>query len=162
MTDLLGGKAEILQPQLRRSSIHLELPFSSSELSKTDVRNKPAAPINILLVEDHILNQIATRHVLTSWSEMVSVEVASNGEEGIKKWSGSRYDVVIMDIEMPVMNGIDAATEIRRQSNIPIIALTANASKQEEERCLNSGMNGYLSKPIKPEELQMQILRVLS
>ena len=162
LTDLLGGKAEILQPQLRRSSIHLELPFSSSELSKTDVRNKPAAPINILLVEDHILNQIATRHVLTSWSEMVSVEVASNGEEGIKKWSGSRYDVVIMDIEMPVMNGIDAATEIRRQSNIPIIALTANASKQEEERCLNSGMNGYLSKPIKPEELQMQILRVLS
>lgn len=162
LTDLLGGKAEIQQTQLRRSSIHLELPFSSSELSKADIKNKPSVPINILLVEDHILNQIATRHVLTSWSEMVSVEVASNGEEGIEKWHGSRYDVVIMDIEMPVMNGIDAAIEIRRQSDIPIIALTANASKQEEERCLYIGMNGYLSKPIKPEELQMQILRVLS
>jgi len=162
LTDLLGGKAEILHTQTRRSSIYLELPFSSSELPKAGVKNKPFAPINILLVEDHILNQIATRHVLTSWSEMVSVEVASNGLEGIEKWRGSRYDVVIMDIEMPVMNGIDAATEIRRQSDIPIIALTANASKQEEERCLQSGMNGYLSKPIKPEELQMQILRVLS
>lgn len=162
LTDLLGGKAEIQHTQTRRSSIYLELPFSSSELPKVGVKNKPFAPINILLVEDHILNQIATRHVLTSWSEMVSVEVASNGKEGIEKWRGSRYDLVIMDIEMPVMNGIDAATEIRRQSNIPIIALTANASKQEEERCLHSGMNGYLSKPIKPEELQMQILRVLS
>ena len=162
LTDLLGGKAEILNTQMRRSTIYLELPFSSSELPKAGIKNKPIAPINILLVEDHILNQIATRHVLTSWSEMVSVEVASNGMEGIEKWRGSRYDVVIMDIEMPVMNGIDAATEIRRQSDIPIIALTANASKQEEERCLHSGMNGYLSKPIKPEELQMQILRVLS
>lgn len=162
LTDLLGGKAEIQQTQTRRSSILLELPFSSSELPKAGIKNKPSAPINILLVEDHILNQIATRHVLTSWSEMVSVEVASNGVEGIEKCRGSRYDVVIMDIEMPVMNGIDAATEIRRQSDIPIIALTANASKQEEERCLYSGMNGYLSKPIKPEELQMQILRVLS
>ncbi len=162
LTDLLGGKAEIQHTQTRRSSIFLELPFSSSELHKVGVKNKPFAPINILLVEDHILNQIATRHVLTSWSEMVSVEVASNGKEGIEKWRGSRYDLVIMDIEMPIMNGIDAATEIRRQSDIPIIALTANASKQEEERCLHSGMNGYLSKPIKPEELQMQILRVLS
>ncbi|MDZ4681881.1 MAG: response regulator [Saprospiraceae bacterium] len=162
LTDLLGGKAEILNTQMRRSTIYLELPFSSSELPKAGIKNKPIAPINILLVEDHILNQIATRHVLTSWSEMVSVEVASNGMEGIEKWRGSRYDVVIMDIEMPVMNGIDAATEIRRQSDIPIIALTANASKQEEERCLHSGMNGYLSKPIKPEELQMQILQVLS
>ncbi|MFM9947372.1 MAG: response regulator [Saprospiraceae bacterium] len=162
LTDLLGGKAEIQHTQTRRSSIFLELPFSSSELHKIGVKNKPFAPINILLVEDHILNQIATRHVLTSWSEMVSVEVASNGMEGIEKCRGSRYDLVIMDIEMPVMNGIDAATEIRRQSDIPIIALTANASKQEEERCLHSGMNGYLSKPIKPEELQMQILRVLS
>jgi len=162
LTDLLGGKAEIQHTQTRRSCIYLELPFTSPELSKSGARNKPAVPINILLVEDHILNQIATRHVLTSWSEMVSVEVASNGVEGIEKWRGSRYDLVIMDIEMPVMNGIDAAAEIRRQSDIPIIALTANASKQEEERCLDSGMNGYLSKPVKPEELQMQILRVLS
>ncbi len=160
--DLLGGKAEIQNNQMRRNSIFLELPFSSAGFHKPEKKNKPTSPINILLVEDHVLNQIATRHVLTSWSEMVSVEVASNGAEGIEKCTGNRYDVVIMDIEMPVMNGIEAATKIRGQSNIPIIALTANASKQEEDRCLHSGMNGYLSKPIKPEELQMQILKVLS
>lgn len=163
LAELLGGKVDIQSKHAKRNVILLELPFASSTYVSADAQdNKPDTPINILLVEDHVLNQIATRHVLTEWSDMVSVEVAANGAEGVEKFHESRYDVVIMDIEMPIMDGIEAATQIRSQSKIPIIALTANASKQEEERCLGSGMNGYLSKPIKPEELQSQILRVLS
>jgi len=58
-----------------------------------------------------------------------------------------------MDIQMPVMNGIEATKRIRTFSQVPIIALTANASKQESDKCINAGMNDYLSKPFKPQEL---------
>ena len=66
-----------------------------------------------------------------------------------------------MDIQMPVMNGIDAALKNREKSNVPIIALTANASKQEADRCFEIGINDYLSKPFKPEDLHAKIMNLL-
>jgi CheY-like chemotaxis protein len=68
---------------------------------------------------------------------------------------------VLMDIQMPVMNGIDSAKKIREFSQVPIIALTANSTMQEQEKCLEIGMNDYLSKPFKPTELYERILAVM-
>lgn len=121
----------------------------------------PVSPMKILLVEDHFLNQLATKKVLTSWSSFVSVDIAENGQLGYEAMRENDYDLVLMDIQMPVMNGIDSAKKIREFSQVPIIALTANSTMQEQEKCLEIGMNDYLSKPFKPTELYERILAVM-
>ncbi len=122
----------------------------------------PTSPLRILLVEDHFLNQLATKKVLTSWSDQVSVDIADNGLIAIEKYQKNDYDIILMDIQMPVMNGIVASEKIRATSSVPILALTANASQPEEEKCLSVGMNDYLSKPFKPHELYNRIMAILS
>jgi len=140
--------------------------FSISIPIKIITENQPSRlpdfNIKILLVEDHFLNQIATRKVLTVWSPRISVDIAQNGMEGIAKFKTSNYDLILMDIQMPVMNGIDAARIIRKTSKIPIIALTAESSEKEREKCANIGMNDYLTKPFKPQELYNVIQKQLT
>jgi CheY-like chemotaxis protein len=112
-------------------------------------------------VEDHFLNQIATKKVLTSWSEYVTVDIAENGLIAVEKFLEYGYDLILMDIQMPVMNGLEAARRIRENSHVPIIALTANSTKQEQDNCLEIGMNDYLAKPFQPRELYARIMNVL-
>ena len=123
---------------------------------------KPIAPLNILMAEDHFLNQISTKKVLQSWSKHVTVVIAGNGKIAVEKLKKQDFDLVLMDIQMPEMNGIEATQAIRKFSQIPIIALTANASKQEADKCIKEGMNGYLSKPFKPEDLYQKIMESLT
>lgn len=121
----------------------------------------PLSSLSVLLVEDHFLNQIATKKILTAWSEHVTVDIAENGLVGLEKFREHGYDLVLMDIQMPVMDGIESATKIRELSEVPIIALTANATSQEEKRCKKAGINDYLTKPFKPEELHAKIMSLL-
>jgi Response regulators consisting of a CheY-like receiver domain and a winged-helix DNA-binding domain len=141
-----------------RVSIPVEIAKKSLKL-QGDI---PNSPLRILLVEDHFLNQLATKKVLTSWSNHVTVDIADNGQEAVEKYKDSDYDIILMDIQMPVMNGIIASQKIRETSSVPIVALTANASKPEEDKCLSIGINDYLSKPFKPEELYNRIMAILS
>ena len=97
--------------------------------------------------------------MLTNWSDKVTVDVAANGLEGVKMASRNDYDIILMDLEMPVLNGIQATIKIRSQSKTPIIALTANESKQEQERCQSIGINDYVVKPVKPEGLFKRVLQ---
>jgi len=80
---------------------------------------------------------------------------------GVEKYREHGYDLILMDMQMPVMNGLDASIKIREMSNVPIIALTANASKQEADKCLEIGINEYMSKPFKPKELYSKIMSTL-
>ncbi|PHN01179.1 response regulator [Flavilitoribacter nigricans] len=118
--------------------------------------------VTILLVEDHFLNQIATKRVLTSWSELVKVVTADNGEEALEQFEKEKIDLILMDLKIPKISGIEAARMIRQKSDVPIIALTASSSKQEEERCFTVGMNAYIHKPIRPEELYAKITQLIS
>jgi PAS domain S-box-containing protein len=119
----------------------------------------PTAPMKVLLVEDHFLNQMATKKILTAWSPLVTVDIAENGFIGVEKYRAHGYDVILMDLQMPVMNGFDATARIREyDSQVPIIALTASASQQEAQRCFDIGMNDYLAKPFKPQELYQKLL----
>jgi len=111
----------------------------------------------ILLVEDYKTNQVvATRHLEKAG---YTVFVAENGREAVEMFTDGSYHLVLMDIQMPVMNGFDAARAIReheRQNGLPetpIIALTANALKGDREKCLQAGMNDYLPKPLRSSEL---------
>jgi signal transduction histidine kinase len=112
--------------------------FDMQELSK----------LKILLVED---NQLNVKLILSLFSESnLNVQVAENGSIGIEKIKEGGFDIVLMDMEMPVMNGYEAATFIRNEmkNKIPIVAMTAHAMAGERERCLSLGMNDYISKPI--------------
>ena len=162
LCDLLHGKLMITGDGASAYVFHVEIPVRPMQTVKLNAGDKPDAPIQILLVEDHFLNQIATRRVLTTWSDFVTVDIAENGLISVEKERAHHYDLILMDIQMPIMNGFEAAKKIRERSDIPIIALTANATKQEMNKCKEVGMNDYLSKPFKPEELQAKVMNLLA
>ncbi|MEO8583324.1 MAG: response regulator [Flavitalea sp.] len=110
----------------------------------------------ILVVEDVELNQYLARHIMESWGCIVNV--VENGQKAVEKIKTDNYDLVLMDIQMPVMDGIEATKRIRRmddpeKASIPIIALTANAMPNEFEIYLKSGMNDCMQKPFEEPAL---------
>lgn len=135
---------------------------------KTKTVNRPGVELkdaNILLVEDNFSNQqiiiLYLKHVIKR------IDVAFNGKEALEKFGHARYDLILMDIQMPIMDGIKATQKIREieastGSHTPIIAVTANAFPEDKERCLASGADDYISKPFQPEELLQKISENLS
>ncbi len=118
--------------------------------------NAGARPLRILVAEDNSVNRKLAARLLEN--EGHSVEVATTGQEALAAFERSRFDLVLMDIQMPQMDGLQAAASMREMEReqgtyTPILALTAHAMKGDRERCLASGMDGYLTKPIQPNEL---------
>ena len=112
------------------------------------------AGTRILLVEDNELNQEVAVTLLSDFR--VKVDVAENGAVAIEKLAQNDYDLVLMDMQMPVMDGIAATEAIRRQpqfATLPIVAMTANAMQQDRDRCIDAGMNDHIAKPIDPDDL---------
>ena len=108
----------------------------------------------ILLVEDNDINQLVAKDILEQAG--IHVNIANNGEEAIKYVRANKFDAVLMDVQMPIMDGYNATEIIRKTystSELPIIAMTANALKGDREKSIESGMNDYISKPIDPEIL---------
>jgi CheY-like chemotaxis protein len=109
---------------------------------------------SVLLVEDNVMIQVLVQDYLVSSG--IIIDIANNGEEALAMLAQSDYSTVLMDIHMPVMNGIKATTRIRNQprlANLPVIALTAGATVEEREQCLACGMNDFISKPIDLKKL---------
>jgi two-component system sensor histidine kinase/response regulator len=114
----------------------------------------------LLLVEDNDINQRVASEILQDAGFVV--EVADNGEVGVEMAQRGDYDLVLMDMQMPVMDGVTATLEIRKQQHLaglPIVAMTANAMQRDRERCLNAGMNDFVTKPIDPDDLCKVLLR---
>ena len=112
--------------------------------------------IKVLLVEDVEFNIMVAKKMITSWNG--AVDIAENGAIAIDKILQSEYDIVLMDLQMPVMDGYDATQKIRNFNDaIPIIALTASASSDILQRTREFGMTDYLAKPFKPGELYEMI-----
>ena len=111
-------------------------------------------------MEDNEINQDVAVGLLESAG--LACEIAENGEIAVRKIRDHEYDVVLMDMQMPVMDGIEATREIRsdpRLRNLPIIAMTANAMATDREKCLDAGMNDHIGKPIDPDQLFSVLLR---
>jgi two-component system, sensor histidine kinase and response regulator len=127
--------------------------------------NRPA--YRILLAEDNLVNQKLAVKLLEKQGH--STQVAENGRIAVEAWRNGEFDLILMDMMMPEMDGLEATRRIReiesiesgQAGRIPIIAMTANAMSGDRERCIAAGMDGYVSKPVKPEALYKEINQIL-
>lgn len=128
------------------------------------VRKIDLIDANVLLVEDNLINQ---KIVILSLKKLVkNIEIANNGKEALDKFGTSRFDIILMDIQMPIMNGIVTTRKIREieastNTHTPIIAITANALQGDREECISAGMDDYLSKPFQIEVLIQKMKKLL-
>ena len=118
----------------------------------TPLRTLPAvSPVRVLVAEDNLVNQRVVERLLSGRGHLVTV--ANNGREAVMQFTQGRFDIILMDVQMPEMGGFDATAEIRAAErvsggHVPIVALTAHAMSGDRERCMAAGMDAYLSKPI--------------
>lgn len=145
----------------------------SAESGKSDPRSDAALPVTIrpdvqiLLAEDNITNQLFTREILARAG--LPCDIVGNGREALAEVAKKHYDLVLMDCQMPEMDGFEATREIRAREadgrlrgQLPIVALTANAIKGDRERCLKAGMDDYIAKPFNSAQLIGVIQQLLS
>lgn len=128
-----------------------------------DLPSQPPAVISgkILVAEDNPVNQEVAKAMLARLG--METAIANDGKHAVELAYNNRYDIILMDCQMPVMDGFEATAQIRKQfSDIPIIALTANATEDDRNHCLNAGMNDFLSKPYSIDQLQQKIMNWLS
>jgi len=139
-----------------------------SELNLPEIKTEGTIDLkdaNVLLVEDNLINQ---KIVLLSLKKAVkTVDIANNGKEALDKFGSAKYDIILMDIQMPIMNGIVTTKKIRSiekstNTHTPIIAITANALLGDKEECLAAGMDDYISKPFQIETLINKMEQQLS
>ncbi len=139
-----------------------EIPVEKMQ-ALTALKENNLHSLRVLIAEDNPVNVMLMKKLLSKWK--IVPAIAENGERAVELMHCSEFDIVLMDLQMPLMNGFDAAVEIRKmtdpkKANVPIIALTASALFDIRQRVYASGMNEYISKPFKPSELleKMQML----
>jgi two-component system sensor histidine kinase/response regulator len=156
---LLDNLMQIMHGTGRDASVRLR--------EKTDGASTDSAamtkPLRVLLAEDNAVNVKFALKVLERAGHQVTV--AGNGKQAVELWQSTPFDLILMDIQMPEMDGLEATQEIRRlekdaNKHTPIIAMTANAMTGDREMCLNAGMDGYVAKPVKRDVLMAEMARI--
>lgn len=161
LIQLQNGDIEVISEQGKGTTFHFYIPYTIAKeqlnvVPKVDTdyfKDKSNAPLKVLIVDDNAINQSLMKHLLSQWN--IDFETANNGLEAVEFLRNNDCDLVLMDIQMPQMDGYVATQTIREELklNTPIIAMTAHALAGERERCMSRGMNEYISKPIKEDEL---------
>ena len=144
--------------------IRLARDIGAAEGENASPSNQPT--YNFLIVEDNEFNQIVLRDTLLEWNPNCTIDIAENGLKGVEKASVNHYNLIFMDIRMPIMDGHEATRKILRElpapyNAVPIIAVTAHALLTEKEFCLSNGMSAYVTKPFEPEVLISEIEHLL-
>ena len=161
LIQLQNGDIKVRSEQGKGSTFSFFIPYDISEqqlntplsIPANYYRDKSKKALRILVVDDNAINQSLMNHLLLQWN--IDFNIVSNGMEAVEKLSNKVYDLILMDLQMPQMDGYAATQHIREvmKLDIPIIAMTAHALAGEREKCLSRGMNEYISKPIKEQEL---------
>lgn len=165
LVDLMGGEINVLSEVGKGTEFIVQIPFAivpqKSVITQVD---SPQVSVfdgkKILVVDDVELNRVLIGKVLSKFD--TQVEFAVNGQEAVEFVEKKSFDFVFMDVQMPIMNGLDATKKIRLFDNIPIIAITSHSMREEMERCLSVGMNGFVSKPFKVQTLIEEVETVLN
>jgi CheY-like chemotaxis protein len=160
---LMGGRLEVASVVGKGSTFSFVLAFGIADAQSLPTVRSPFAraslanrPLAVLLAEDGAVNQLLVKRLLEKAGHTVTV--VDTGAQAVEAVARTHYDVVLMDIQMPGMDGLEATISIRsREMNgerrVPVIALTAHAMEGDRDRCLAAGMDGYISKPILPDTL---------
>ena len=168
LVELQGGRISVKSKVGEGSVFTFNLKFKKNLNAQPDTKGKKIEisaqqeeNVNVLLVEDNLLNQILAKKVLTDWKW--NVELAENGVIALEKLQNQDFDVILMDIQLPEMDGYEATRQIRHafsapKSITPIIAMTAHALSGESERCRKAGMDDYISKPFDPKVLYAKVI----
>nr|MBP6817145.1 response regulator [Burkholderiaceae bacterium] len=170
LTERMGGRIEVESTVGQGSLFRFNARFGLAEPTPLA---PPAAPestresgiggVRVLLVEDNPINQEVARAMLTAAGALV--EVAGDGAQAIAALARSEFDAVLMDVQMPVMDGLEATRRLRgdpRHARLPIIAMTANALADDREICLAAGMTDYVTKPISMQTMVQAMSRHLA
>ncbi|MHA8072619.1 PAS domain S-box protein [Aquirufa ecclesiirivi] len=163
LVELQGGKIELKSKLGRGSEFFFVLEFQKAKQleekrsKKENIGLRVDHPVSILMCEDNEMNQRLAKTVIHNFG--YQLDIANNGKEGIELLQKKDYDLVLMDLQMPEMDGYQATMYIRNEmkSDIPIIAMTAHSLVGEQQKCFDIGMNGYVSKPYKQQELLQKI-----
>jgi PAS domain S-box-containing protein len=169
LVELQLGKITVRSEEHKGSTFIVLIPYTigkPSTLTKSELTSRTihddthTKQLHILLVEDNDINRLYAKSILKNWN--CEVDIAENGLVAIEKVKNNNYDLVLMDVQMPVMDGYETTRAIRLMDlpkrDTPIVALTANATKSDVEKCLASGMNDYLAKPFTPDDLHRKIV----
>ncbi|PZU85427.1 MAG: hybrid sensor histidine kinase/response regulator [Chryseobacterium sp.] len=161
LIQLQNGDIEVISEQGKGTTFHFFIPYA---IAKEQLKVAPAvdinyfkdksnAPLKVLIVDDNAINQSLMKHLLSQWN--IDYDIANNGLEAVEFLRNNDCDLVLMDIQMPQMDGYAATQKIREELklDIPIIAMTAHALAGERERYMSRGMNEYISKPVNEDEL---------
>ena len=165
--EIIGRTAAYIVKPVSRSALIRAIQQALGSGQKNEAASRPttavpARHLRILVAEDNRVNQKVIISLLEKDGH--TVQIVSNGSAAVEQMSKNRFDLVLMDIQMPVMNGYDATREIRRRElagglHTPIVALTAHAMKSDRDQCLDAGMDDYLSKPLQPNTLRAVVQR---
>lgn len=159
LVKLMQGDISVESELGKGTTFFITLPLEKSDqkqhMAHEEDRKKISNPLNgrkALLAEDVATNQFIIGDILQRMG--ADLDIASNGQEAVTMNAEKNYDIILMDIQMPVMNGIDAAIEIRKiDKDTPIFAMTAHVMEEQKDECFNAGMNGFVTKPIQINEL---------
>ncbi|MFM7079309.1 MAG: response regulator, partial [Bacteroidota bacterium] len=172
LTELQGGMLDVDSKYGQGTTFTFSIPFeipsdheipAENYISDT-IEGTNLGGVRILVVEDNDINRLVINRMLKDFN--IVAEHATNGQEALENLTLNHFDLILLDMEMPVMNGYECIQEIRkikdvRKSNIPVMAMTAHASKDEREKCIRCGVNDYISKPFSHAELKSKLVSLL-
>ena len=170
LVEIQGGKIEVQSRVNMGTSFIFELTFERGttldlhEEKNVELRHLKSGSVRVLLAEDHEYNQMYAKSLMKEWG--FEIDVAKNGKLAVEMLMNKPYDIVLMDIQMPILSGIGAAKFIRTKlseplRSVPIIAMTANAIKGDQENCIEAGMDDYIAKPFDPQQLYNKVANLL-